>query len=62
MEKQTAGRNQVYFIFFIYFIANVTFEPECRNNWHIHHSTKNGGQIVIFWSDWRKNEYENFYR
>lgn len=44
------------------FIANVTFEPECRNNWHIHHSTKNGGQIVIFWSDWRKNEYENFYR
>ena len=44
------------------FLANVTFEPECRNNWHIHHSTKNGGQIVIFWSDWRKNEYENFYR
>ena len=29
------------------FIANVTFEPKCRNNWHIHHSTKNGGQILI---------------
>ena len=22
------------------FAANVTFEPGCRNNWHIHHSTK----------------------
>lgn len=29
------------------FIANVTFKPGCRNNWHIHHSTKNGGQILI---------------
>ncbi len=29
------------------FIANVTFEPCCRNNWHIHHATKNGGQILI---------------
>ncbi len=29
------------------FIANVTFEPRCRNNWHIHHSTKGGGQILI---------------
>lgn len=29
------------------FMANVTFEPGCRNNWHIHHSTKNGGQILI---------------
>ena len=28
-------------------IANVTFEPGCRNNWHIHHSTKGGGQILI---------------
>ncbi|MCR3757478.1 cupin domain-containing protein [Clostridium felsineum] len=26
------------------FIANVTFEPGCRNNWHIHHV---GGQILI---------------
>ncbi len=29
------------------FLANVTFEPGCRNNWHIHHATKNGGQILI---------------
>lgn len=29
------------------FIANVTFEPACRNNWHIHHATKDGGQILI---------------
>ncbi|MDK2979010.1 MAG: hypothetical protein PWP52_1724 [Bacteroidales bacterium] len=29
------------------FMANVTFEPGCRNNWHIHHATKNGGQILI---------------
>lgn len=29
------------------FIANVTFEPGCRNNWHVHKSTKNGGQILI---------------
>ena len=28
-------------------IANVTFEPGCRNNWHIHHSSKGGGQILI---------------
>ena len=29
------------------FLANVTFEPACRNNWHIHHATKGGGQILI---------------
>jgi len=29
------------------FLANVTFEPGCRNNWHIHHSSKGGGQILI---------------
>ena len=28
-------------------IANVTFEPACRNNWHIHHADKGGGQILI---------------
>ena len=28
-------------------LANVTFEPKCRNNWHIHHATKGGGQILI---------------
>ena len=29
------------------FLANVTFEPACRNNWHIHHASKGGGQILI---------------
>ena len=28
-------------------ISNVTFEPRCRNNWHIHNATKGGGQILI---------------
>ena len=28
-------------------LANVTFEPSCRNNWHIHKSSKGGGQILI---------------
>lgn len=27
--------------------ANVTFEPRCRNNWHIHHATQGGGQVLI---------------
>lgn len=29
------------------FLANVTFEPGCRNNWHIHHATTGGGQILL---------------
>ena len=29
------------------FMANVTFEPACRNNWHIHHADKGGGQILL---------------
>ena len=28
-------------------IVNVTFEPRCRNNWHIHHATAGGGQMLI---------------
>lgn len=27
--------------------ANVTFEPGCRNNWHIHRATKGGGQMLV---------------
>lgn len=26
---------------------NVTFEPGCRNNWHIHKATKDGGQMLV---------------
>lgn len=29
------------------FLANVTFEPGCRNNWHIHHAKEGGGQLLI---------------
>lgn len=28
-------------------VANVTFEPGCRNNWHTHVSKEGGGQILI---------------
>ncbi len=28
-------------------IFNVTFEPGCRNNWHIHQAKSGGGQILI---------------
>lgn len=28
-------------------IHNVTFEPGCRNNWHVHHADKGGGQILV---------------
>lgn len=29
------------------FLANVTFEPGCRNNWHVHHAKSGGGQLLI---------------
>ncbi len=28
-------------------LANVTFAPGCRNNWHIHHAEKGGGQMLL---------------
>ena len=42
-------------------IFNVTFEPGCRNNWHIHHADKGGGQILIcvaghgYYQEWGKD-------
>ena len=27
--------------------TNVTFEPRCRNNWHIHKAEKGGGQMLV---------------
>ena len=42
-------------------IANVTFEPGCRNNWHIHHK---GGQILLctagrgYYQEWGKDAVE----
>lgn len=41
-------------------IFNVTFEPSCRNNWHIHKAVKGGGQILIcvagkgYYQEWGK--------
>lgn len=31
----------------VLFLANVTFEPACRNNWHIHYAKSGGGQLLI---------------
>ena len=28
-------------------VYNVTFEPGCRNNWHVHHAKSGGGQILV---------------
>ena len=28
-------------------ISNVTFEPGCRNNWHVHRAASGGGQVLI---------------
>lgn len=28
-------------------VGNVTFEPGCRNHWHIHRATKGGGQLLL---------------
>ena len=45
-------------------IGNVTFEPGCRNNWHIHHADKGGGQILLvtggrgYYQDWGKEARE----
>ena len=43
---------------------NVTFEPGCRNNWHIHHAKGGGGQILIcvggrgYYQEWGKDAVE----
>ncbi|MCM1350167.1 MAG: carboxymuconolactone decarboxylase family protein [Prevotella sp.] len=45
-------------------IFNVTFEPGCRNNWHIHHAKTGGGQILIclagkgWYQEWGKPAQE----
>ncbi|MFV0458539.1 MAG: cupin domain-containing protein [Actinomycetales bacterium] len=28
-------------------VSNVSFEPGCRNNWHIHHGTAGGGDQIL---------------
>lgn len=45
-------------------IFNVTFEPGCRNNWHVHHADKGGGQLLIcvggrgYYQEWGKEPQE----
>ena len=45
-------------------IFNVTFEPGCRNNWHIHHAKNGGGQMLIciggrgYYQEWGKEAVE----
>lgn len=45
-------------------IGNVTFEPGCRNHWHIHHAKKGGGQILLvtegrgYYQEWGKEPRE----
>lgn len=45
-------------------IGNVTFEPGCRNNWHIHHAKSGGGQILLctagrgYYQEWGKDARE----
>ena len=45
-------------------ISNVTFEPGCRNNWHVHKASKGGGQILIcvagrgYYQEWDKEAKE----
>ena len=42
----------------------MTFEPGCRNNWHIHHAKTGGGQILVcvagrgFYQEWGKDAVE----
>jgi len=43
---------------------NVTFEPKCRNNWHVHHAKSGGGQILVvvggrgYYQEWGKEPRE----
>lgn len=45
-------------------VVNVTFEPGCRNNWHIHKATKGGGQTLVcvggrgYYQEWGKEPVE----
>lgn len=45
-------------------VGNVTFEPGCRNHWHIHHAAKGGGQMLLvtagrgYYQEWGKAPQE----
>lgn len=68
----TGGPNEAYAQYFVgqsylnmlsteqVTVGNVTFEPGCRNNWHIHHAKKGGGQMLLvtagkgYYQEWGK--------
>ena len=45
-------------------VFNVTFEPGCRNNWHIHRASSGGGQLLLcvggrgWYQEWGKEPVE----
>ena len=45
-------------------VYNVSFEPGCRNNWHIHHAAAGGGQMLVcvggrgWYQEWGKEPVE----
>lgn len=45
-------------------VYNVTFEPGCRNNWHVHHASQGGGQTLVcvggrgWYQEWGKDAVE----
>lgn len=45
-------------------VYNVTFEPGCRNNWHVHRASEGGGQILLcvagrgYYQEWGKDAVE----
>ncbi len=45
-------------------ISNITFEPNCRNNWHIHRASQGGGQILVcvagrgYYQEWGQEAIE----
>lgn len=55
LAQVSAGQESVF---------NVTFEPGCRNNWHIHHAASGGGQLLIcvggrgWYQEWGKDAIE----
>ena len=45
-------------------VGNVTFEPGCRNHWHIHQASEGGGQILLvtagrgYYQEWGEEPQE----
>lgn len=62
--KYFIGQSYLYPISATAGMYHVTFEPKCRNDWHIHHATSGGGQLLIclggrgFYQEWGKDPIE----